>query len=211
MGCHGVAQSIGSDFSFALARGQKGALPEGPNFERPIGSVPSFNFGDDVRIQFNDTSSSFKLKQFLGVGADKSVSAPSALANQQFVFLFAADTNSTGVLENGSPVVVRSTTLDGYLTATNELAYQSGNSKWYRVLLAPGDPNRADQWAVQTLKGRQIPLQSDVPFCLKHAGPIGGRDAFLSKYPSANNFVGVTDRCDIQNSWRLQQPFAPAK
>jgi hypothetical protein len=204
--------SLGTDFSFALLFGQQGADAEAANGDKALGP-PSF--GSDVSIQ--NTTNHFGPNQFLGISAQNDVVATSGPANQQFVLIDPKNPSSLLPLANGSTVAVRSTTLGGYLLATNVVGYQppppNQTRPWYKVQLAPTFSDSAAQWTIRAIAPGTGPLKSGDRFCLMNNRPgTGNKAVFLSRYPVPDK-VGVVDYCDpVTTSWEhwtLQQPFAP--
>jgi len=207
MGCHGVAQALGTDFSFALLFGQAGATAEAANADQPLGS-PSF--GNDVSIQNTNQRPPNLL---LGLDAQNDLVATGAPARQQFVLIDPQNPSSLSNLKSGSTVAVRSTTLGGYLLATDIVGYQAPDGRrWYKVQLSPTFSAQAAQWRIQTVPPSAGPLKPGQAFCLLNQkfGP-GNKAVFLSRYPVSDK-VGVADSCPstptTQQHWQLQPPFA---
>jgi hypothetical protein len=206
MGCHGIAQSLGTDFSFALFLGQQGAIPEGPNQEQPLGPL---SFGNHVSIQ--NTSADLAVKHFLGIGTAKNVVVTSGPAEQQFVLIDPKNPSSMAPLKNGSTVALRSITRGGYLIATSTVgSTPDGTNGRYQVQLTPGFDGAA-QWTIKAISHTTGALKKGDRFCLMNNQlKIGDKNAFMSR--STNEDVVVVDHCTTVLSslehWAIQEPFA---
>jgi hypothetical protein len=209
MGCHGVATSLGTDFSFALFLGQKGAVPEAANHEQPVGPL---SYGNDVSIRNN--SPNFGTNTFLGIRGGNQIIVTNGPADQQFVLVNPGNPSSLVPLGNGSVVAIRSTTGGGYLVATNTKAPPTNNT-WYQVQLAPNFNSPAARWTIQTVSGSSS-LNPGQVFCLASGLVVNNDQVFLSQYQAKSGgpvSAGVIRYCSTNQTswehWALQRPFAP--
>jgi hypothetical protein len=209
MGCHGVAQALGTDFSFALLFGQQGAGAEAANADQPLGPL---SFGNDVSIQSKLPVGS--LASFLGIGPNNVVGLTAGRA-QQWVLINPRNSGSLASLTNGSVVAVRSLPLGSYLLATNALEYQSpppNPTRFYKVALSPTFGDTAAQWTIRTVAPVTGPLKPGDTFCLMNNKPgVGNKTVFLSRSPTSFKAV-VVDYCTstpyTPQYWQLQAPFS---
>jgi len=207
MGCHGVAQGLGTDFSFALLLGQKGSHPEGPNQEQDL-DPKTVRFGQDLSIQYRTLVSP---PVSLGIGAGNTIVAAGAPAEQQWVLINPTESGPLSQVTDLSTVVLQSTTAGNYLLATSEVAHKEPGTTWYRLQLAPAFTGDVAKWSVRKLHGKPGALQKNDSFCLVNKQPVDGKSVYLSRYAFDDVGAATVDRCEEKNSWKFGEPFAPLR
>jgi len=205
MGCHGVAQSLGTDFSFALLFGQAGAGAEAANSEQALGPL---SLGNEVSIP-----SAAGDRAFLGAGGGP-LSIGATIDRDPWVLIDPRNPGSLASLTNGSVVAVRSVRLGGYVLATNVLGYQPpppSPERYYKLQLSPTLGDTAAQWTIRTVAPVTGPLKPGDRFCLMNNKPgVDNKTVFLSRSPTSA-FVFAANFCaDTPASsqhWALEAPF----